>query len=53
MRTNTIFTNIYNGTNIYINTNRNMRGVCIHNTKQNTCYHSVRISIKEAPWRSG
>jgi len=38
MRTNTIFTYIYNGSNIYRNTDRRRHNVCIYNKEKHECY---------------
>jgi len=38
MKTNTIFTNIYNGTNIDMVISRRRHIVCKHNIEQNKCY---------------
>ena len=38
MRTNTIFTNIYNGTNIYMNMSGRRHFVRINNTEKHECY---------------
>jgi len=38
MRTNTIFTSIYNGSNIYMDMNGRRHIVRINNTDKNECY---------------
>ena len=45
MRTNTIFTNIYNGSNIYMNMNGRRHSLHINDTEQNK-YYDVHIQYK-------
>ena len=48
MGTNTIFINIYNGTNIYMNINRRRHIERIHNTEQKKRYDIIHLFCNEA-----